>query len=174
MNKKTIKDFESTIQISAPLDLVSPDTILTNEDYQLVTSLFTIINKYKATNWSETISITEMHSDLLTLQASLANIALKFGTLTSYADGVEEQLKIARSKVRVNARTLKQTYEEAGDAVAITLDDIKDISYLKTESIWKQFEQSRIAANYIKFVYFAIKDYVQILDHTIQRLSRYE
>lgn len=174
MSKRTIKDFDTNIEISKPLDLVSPETLLSDDDYRMVTSVFTIITKYKATNWTSEMSITEMHADLLTLQANQANIAFRFGVLTSYADGVEEQLKIVRSKVRVNARTLKQKFEDEGDSVSITMDDIKDMSYVKTEAVWKEFEQARIAANYIKFVYFAVKDSVQMLDHTIHRLSRHE
>jgi hypothetical protein len=69
---------------------------------------------------------------------------------------------------------MKQNYEDNGESVSITLDDLKDLSYVKTEEIWSKFEKARIGADFIKYVYFAAKDHVQMLNHTIQGLSRFE
>jgi PIN domain nuclease of toxin-antitoxin system len=174
INKKTIKDFDSALNVSLPLDLPCPEDLLTDQDAKIVKDMYDIISKYNSSTWISDMSITEMRSDLLQLQSMLVSIMYKFGTLTSYVEGIEEQLKIARSKVRVNARTMKQNFEENGDSVSITLDDLKDLSYTKTENIWSKVEKARIGADFIKFVYFAGKDHVQMLNNTIQGLSRLE
>lgn len=174
ITKRTIKDFDSFLQASAPLDIPVPGELLTDQDAIIIKDMFDIISKYNSNTWISDLSITEMRSDLLQLQSMLVKIMYKFGSLTSYVEGIEEQLKIARSKVRINARTMKQNYEDNGESVSITLDDLKDLSYVKTEEIWSKFEKARIGADFIKYVYFAAKDHVQMLNHTIQGLSRFE
>lgn len=172
--KKTIKDFKENISIDMPLDICTPDSLISEEDYLLIKDMFDVVCKYKSGNWISEMSISEMHSDLMRLQAMQVTLMFKMGTLTAYASSNEEQLKIARSKVRINARTLKQEYEEAGDAVSVTLDDLKELSYVKTENIWKKLENSRIASEFIKYVYFSIKDHIFMLNSTIQRISKHE
>lgn len=174
VNKKTIADFDSMLSVDAPLDLPAPQDLLSDEDSKLVKELFTIISKYKSSSWLSDYSLNEMRTDLVQSQSILAHIMHKFGAMTSYVDGIEEQLKIARSKIRVNARSLKQQFEDAGDTVSITIDDLKDLSYTKTEHIWKKFESTRLAADFIKFIYFSGKDLVQVLGNTIQGLSKFE
>ena len=173
-NKRSIKDFESALQASNPLDLMLPQEILTDDDYKLIQSLCDTVAKYKAKDWLTTMSVTEMHTDLMYLQAGLVDMQYKFGVLTSYTESLKDNLKIARSKIRVNAKSLKQSFEESGDSVSITAEDVECLSYVKTEDIWKKSENHRIASDFVKFIYFSIKDHVNMLDHTIQRISRYE
>jgi hypothetical protein len=173
-NKKTIKDFEALLQTTNPLDLMLPEEVLTSEDLLAIKEISTIVMKYKVSGWISELSLNEMQSDLMQLQAHLVNIQYKFGTLTSYTDSLKDNLKIARSKIRVNAKTLKQQFEDAGDSVSITAEDVEALSYTKTEDIWRNAEKYRIASDFVKFIYFATKDHVQMLDHTIHRLSKYE
>jgi PIN domain nuclease of toxin-antitoxin system len=174
ITKRTIKDFDSSLQAHMPLDIPVPDDLLTDSDAKIIKDMFDIISKYNSSSWISDMSITEMRADLLQLQSMLVTIMYKFGSLTSYVEGIDEQLKIARSKVRINARTMKQNFEDNGESVAITLDDLKDLSYVKTETIWAKFEKARIGADFVKYIYFAAKDHVQVLNNTIQGLSRLE
>lgn len=172
--KKNIIDIEDQISSDPPLDLKTPEEVLEEKDYQLVKAMFDIVAKYKSPSWIEDMSLTEMTADLLTLQASQVELMYTLGNITSYADNIEEQLKIQRSKVRLKAKGLKTDQEKLGNSVSLTADDIKDISYAKTEDTFKKLEDRRVAANFVKFVYFSIKEHVTMLNYTIQRLSRVE
>lgn len=172
--KKTIADFESQISANLPLDLKSPGEYLSTADYELVTLIFTTINKYKIQNWYAEMSVSEMQTDALYLQSLQMNLTHRFAALMAYTESIEEQLKIARSKVRIQSRNLKQKFEDDGDSVSVTLDDLKDLSYVKTEEIWKKFEEKRIAAEFVKFVYYAARDHIAMLDRAIQRIYRTE
>ena len=130
-NKKTITDFDS-ISVSIPLDLKTPKDYLSDSDYRLVTDIFTTVNKYKVSNWISEISTTEMQNDVLYLQSLQLDLTMRFSALMAYSESIEEQLKIARAKVRIQSKNLKQQFEEQGDSVSVTLDDLKDISYTKT------------------------------------------
>jgi len=173
-SKKTITDFDTNISVSMPMDLMAPTEILTVEDYTLVKNMFDITNKYKNNTWIDDMSLIEMSADLLHLQALQISNIERFGVLSGYADSIEDQLKIARSKIRINAKALKQKYEDNGDSVSVTLDDLKDLSYTKTEEIWYKLSQAKIAADFVKSVYYAIRDHVTMLNATIQRLSKVE
>jgi hypothetical protein len=173
-NKKTIKDFDAVLQASNPLDLMLAEDVLTQSDLDFIKEISKTVSKYRTNSWISDMSLNEMQADLMQLQAMLVDLQHKFGTLTSYAESLKDALKIARSKIRVNAKTLKQQYEDAGDPVSITAEDVEALSYTKTEDIWKDGEKYRIAADFIKFIYFATKDHITMLDHTIHRLARYE
>jgi hypothetical protein len=172
-NKKTITDFDS-ISVSIPLDLKTPKDYLSDSDYRLVTDIFTTVNKYKVSNWISEISTTEMQNDVLYLQSLQLDLTMRFSALMAYSESIEEQLKIARAKVRIQSKNLKQQFEEQGDSVSVTLDDLKDISYTKTEAIWLKLEEARIASEFTKFVYYAARDHIAMLDRAIQRLHRFE
>lgn len=172
--KTTITDLEGKININLPLALEAPEKFLSVDDYKLITDVYETIYKYKAKDWMESMSVTEMGADLMNLQASQVTIMKNLGNLTSYAEGIEDQLKITRAKVRMQAKALKQEHEKQGHTTAITVDDFKDLSYAKTEDVWKDLEQARIAANFVKYIYFSVKDHVTMLNYTIQRLSRLE
>jgi len=173
-NKVGIDQFEQSIQINSALKIPTPKELLSDEDYSLVTDAFNVVSKYRDPNWISNISLTEMQSDLMYLQATQVTIMYRMGVLASFASTTEEQVKIARSKVRVNGKSIKQTIETSGDVTNVTLDDIKELSYTKTESIWAQAEEKRVAAEFVKFVYFAIKDHIFMLNSTIQRLFKIE
>lgn len=172
--KKTLKDFTEGIASVGPLNIQLPQTLLSTEDYALIKEMFDIVSKYRQADWITILSLTEMQQDLLRLQAMQVSLQLTTGCITAYASSNEEQLKIARSKVRINARTLKQDFEDAGDSVNVTLDDIKELSYVKTEDMFNKLEETRIASEFLKYVYFSIKDHVFMLNSTIQRLARHE
>jgi len=173
-DKKTIKDFTDSISVDGPLDIPTPETLLSAEDYGLVKEMFDIVSKYRSPTWITDMSITEMHQDLLRLQSMQVSLMFKMGAIAAAASTSEEQLKIARSKVRINSRNLKQEFEEDGNSVSITLDDIKELSYTKTEDMFSKLEQNRIASEFIKYVYFSIKDHIFMLNNTVQRISKYE
>jgi hypothetical protein len=173
-NKIGIEAFEQSIQINSSIKIPTPKELLSDEDYNLVTEAFNVVSKYRDPNWISTLSLSEMQSDLMYLQATQVTIMYRMGVLASYASTTEEQVKIARSKVRVNGKSIKQDIEQKGDVTTVTLDDIKELSYTKTENIWAQAEEKRVAAEFVKFIYFAIKDHIFMLNNTIQRLFRVE
>lgn len=171
MSIKSISDFD-VINSSLPLDIKTPDAILIKEDYELVTKLFTISSKYIDPSSYGDIPVTEIQSDCIALQAGLVECGRRFGILIAYADSIEEQLKIARAKIRIQSKNLKSQFQSEGHSINVTLDDLKDLSYTKTEAIWKSLEDARVAAEFVKFVYFAIRDQVAILDKALHRIHR--
>jgi hypothetical protein len=172
--KKTISSFDDKIKIDLPLDLKVPKDYLKDEDYKLITQIYSVINKYKSSSWLDTISFVEMQSDVIYLQSLQATLSFTLSHLISYSDSIEEQIKIARSKVRVQTKNIKQEFEDNGESVSVTIDDMKDLSYTKTEDIWKKLQDSKIAADLIKFIYYAVKDHVAMLDRAITRIARFE
>jgi hypothetical protein len=173
-NKKTITDFDNQINNNSAIKVPLPADILETEDYELITSIHKTIQKYKTSTWIEDISVTEMSADLMSLQASQVNVMYRFGILNSYADSVEERSKVARAKVRMQIKALKQSFEANGDVVSITADDAKDLSYIKTENTWEELQKVKITADFLKSMYFSVKDHVTMLNSTIHRLSRFE
>lgn len=172
--RKTIVDIEPQVDSTNPIAVHLPENILSNEDYLFIKQVYDITQKYRNPDWVIDMSITEMTSDLLVLQSSLVHIMYRFSTLSSYANNIEDQLKIARSKIRIQAKSVKQDMESNGDSVSITADDIKDLSYAKTEDLNIKLEEHRQASDFIKSMYFSIKDHVQMLNNTIHRISRVE
>lgn len=172
--KKTITDFESQISSVSGVKIKVPADVLSQEDVDLITSTLGVAAKYKVPTWFEDMSLTEMTSDLMTLQAHQVDMMYRFGMLTSFADTAEEQLKTERSKVRMEIKSLRSQYEDAGEVVSITADDAKDLSYAKTAELNEALQERRAAADFIKSIYFSVKDHVVMLNNTIQRLSRLE
>tara|TARA_R110002074_G_scaffold402324_1_gene607127 strand:- start:182635 stop:183174 length:540 start_codon:yes stop_codon:yes gene_type:complete len=173
-SKKTITDFSSQIAITNTVKVDLPADILEVKDLELITAIYGIIQKYKTDDWIEQMSVTEMTADLMTLQAHQVSVMYRFGTLTSYADTVEDRVKLARAKVRMQIKALRQSFESNGDAVSITADDCKDLSYTKTEKIWEDLQKIRTTADFLKSMYFSVKDHVSMLNSTIHRVARFE
>lgn len=174
MTKKTIKDFDTQVIPNLPLNLRAPKEYISDEVYNLVTDMFKVVGKYRQKDWCNDIPVSEMQADVLYLQSLQATLAYHSSVIISYAEQIEDQLKIARSKVRVNSRTLKTTFEEAGNSVMITLDDIKDLSYTKTEALFEKLADAKIASEFLKFVYYSVRDHVTFLDKAVQRLYKIE
>lgn len=174
MTTKTISDFDTQISEATPFSVPTPEGILTDDDYKLASQLFSISAKYKTSDAYSSIPVTEMQSDCLAMQSLLVELTRRFGMLMSYAESIEEQLKIARSRIRIQSKNLKNDFQNQGHAVSITLDDLKDLSYVKTETTWKYLENTRIAAEFIRFTYFAARDQVNILNQAIERIHRFE
>lgn len=173
-DKKTIIDFDAKISVALPLDIKTPKEYLSEDDYKLVTEIFTTTAKYKGTGWVSDIPVSEMQSDVIQLQSLQMEITIRFASLMSYTESVEDQLKIVRSKIRMNCKSLKKDFEDEGNLVAITAEDVKDLSYSKTEDIWKKLQDAKIAADFVKFVYYAARDHIALLDKAIQRINRFE
>jgi len=173
-SKKTITAFSEKITIDLPLKLKTPKEYLSDTDYLLIKDIFDVINKYKVPSWPDNVPITEIQADIIYLQALQATLSFSFSHLISYSESLEEQVKIARSKVRINSKSVKHEFEENGEIVSVTLDDVKDLSYTKTEDIWAKLQDAKIAADFIKFIYYAVRDHVAMLDKAITRMVRFD
>lgn len=165
----TIDDFIKKLTPEVPLKLKPPELLLGEDDYTSISKSFAIIAKYRTDDWAQIPSV-QIQSDLIVLQASVVDLLSRHAVLISYADSIEEQLRIARSKILVTGKSLKKEYEEAGDVVKVTLTDIKEISITSTEDIWRELAEHKNAADFVKFIYFAIKDMVSYLEKVVARL----
>lgn len=173
-SKKTIGDFASKVNISSTLSMKLPEEVLEIEDYKLITETMDIVGKYRSATWIEDMSLTEMSSDLMVLQSNQVTVMYRSSILTSLVDTIEDRLKIERSKVRVRVKEIKSEYEKEGNPVAITAEDTKDLSYAKTEELWSKYSEAKAASDFMKSMYFSLKDLVYMLNNTIQRISRIE
>ena len=171
-NIKTIEDFSDELTCEDELDLLPPRALLKKEDYENIERSFTIISKYKDPSWITGLSVSDIQGDLIALQASQVELASKFSILISHSEGAEERLRVSRSKIRVNAKSLKKRFESEGHQVKITLEDVKDLSYVKTEDLWSDTQKVKQSADFAKFVYYAIRDHVLMLDKAVQRLHQ--
>ncbi len=169
-NIRSLDDFEAGLSIHLPLGLKPPEILLGEDDYKEISETFTITAKYRSTDWFGNIEAAEIQTDLIRLQAAQIDLLRKHGVLIGFADSIEEQLKISRSKILVQGKNLKKKYEDAGDIVKVTLTDIKELSITKTEDIWKTLTDYKCSADFVKFVYFAVKDMVAYLDKVVHRL----
>ena len=172
--KKTIADFSDALTEPSETRINLPEEVLDTEDYILIKTIMDLSTKYRSSSWIEDMSLTEMTSDLMTLQANQVTLMYRSGILSSFADSIDERLKIARSKVRMNIKAIRKDLEEDGNTVSVNLDDVKDMSYVKTENLWEHCQKAKEASDFIKSMYFSVKDHVFMLNNTIQRLSRIE
>ena len=173
-SKKTIGDFTSKLDVSSTMPLKLPEEVLEVEDYKLISETMDIVAKYRSPSWIEDISLTEMSADLMVLQSNQVTVMYRSSILTSTVDTIEDRLKIERSKVRVKVKEIKSGFERDGNSVAITAEDTKDLSYAKTEGLWTKYSEAKAASDFMKSMYFSLKDLVYMLNNTIQRISRIE
>ena len=115
------------------------------------------------------VSESELQSDIIYLQCCIVILAEKTSIVSSYQDSEDDKVKIARSKVRRLLKQMKQDYEKSGSTCRITLDDIKDASLTLTEDLAQNYDDVRVGASFLKFVFYAVKDLVQYLDKALHR-----
>lgn len=142
--------------------------IIDPADVEIITSALTITNKYLNQDWSSKEFI-EVQTDLITLQAILVSLASKYGDIMNTADNESSIISTARAKIRMDAKKYKKELEDAGEIVKITADDVKDLSYVLTEDAAIAHDDSRTMGNHLRFIYFAIKDQVQLLEKAAYR-----
>lgn len=142
--------------------------LIDQQDLGLIKKITDITSKYADNDWSTKEYIT-IQTDLIALQAMLVTLATKFGDLMSAKDSDTAGVTTARSKIRLDAKKVKKELEAAGDIVKTTADDIKDLSYVLTEDAAQASEDSSTIGNYLKFIYFAVKDHVQLLERAAAR-----
>lgn len=167
---KTIVDIEKEITCNDPIDIRPGDALLDEDDYGEIAKSFEIISKYKVGDWYSTTSVTELQTDIIVLQSINAFLTTKTAVLVSYTQNLEDQLKVARAKIRVNAKSIKCDFEDNGDIVKITAEDIKDLSYAKTEDLFRKLENIRQASDFVRYIHFAIKEQIKYLDLALARL----
>lgn len=164
-----ITDLIRTIEVDSEFKIVPPKDLLKDEDYLVIKQAYDIVTKYRTTDWMADISESELQSDIIYLQCTLVILAEKVSTISSHQDSEDDKIKVARAKIRLLLKQMKQDAEEKGESVKITLEDIKDASLALTEELYNNFENIRIGANFTKFIFYAIKDLVQYLDRALHR-----
>ena len=168
-----ISELISSIQVDADLPIKAPKDILGQEDYEEIKKTFDIISKYKKPDWMADIPEVEIQADIVSLQVALVGLSEKFSLMSTYQDAEADRLKIARSKVRLALKQEKTTAESQGKQVRITADDIKDASLALTEELSKKYEEAQIATNFLKFVYYSVRDSVSLLDRALTRIYKF-
>ena len=168
-----VNDLIQSINVSDAISIRTPKEILGEEEYKVVKETFDIMAKYKKTDWMADIPEVELQADIVTLQVTLVTLAEKFCLMHSYQDAEADRLKIARSKVRLSLKQQKSNAETAGKQVKITAEDIKDASLALTEDLAKKYEDIQIATNFLKFVYYSVRDAVNLLDRALTRIYKF-
>jgi hypothetical protein len=168
---KGIKDLQTTVS-TCPEPETKDLGLLSEEDILLINKAREIIDKYSNPNWIEELPVSIIQGDAVTLQAIQVSLAEKFGSIAARQEAEEEHLKVARSKYRVAIKEEKSQLENNGDAVKVTAEDIKDLSYAKTEDLWRRYQQIKHTASRVKYIYYSIRDHIGVLDRAAHRLYR--
>jgi len=166
---KGIEDIKAKLNSLSRSSVVKrASSLIEEEDLKLVKQIIEITSKYSNPDWS-TKEFLEIQTDLVTLQSMLVTLASRFGDLMSAKDQDATTLSTARSKIRLDAKRVKKEIEAGGDVIKSTLDDIKDLSYVLTEDAAQAVEDAGTIGNHLKFIYFAVKDQVQLLERAATR-----
>lgn len=168
---KTISDLVSQINPQQKFNFKSVIELCSADDLDYIKSIFTIIKKYKDPNW-QVLPELEIQGDIISLQSTIILLAERFGNVGTTRDADENAAKFSRSKVRLALKEAKKEFEDAGNKVKATLDDIDDAAYVLTEDMWKKQEEDRHVTNFIRFVYFSAKDLVTLLDRALGRIYK--
>lgn len=165
----TIIDLLKKVSVDSTFSIKTPKELLSDKDYNLVAEAFTVITKYRNTDWMSEISESEIQSDIIYLQCTIIFLAEKLSLASSYQDTEEDKIKTARSKVRLALKQVKQDLEKTM-VVKVTADDLKDAALALTENLASKYEDLKVGANFIKYVFYAIRDHVQYLDKALTRM----
>lgn len=171
MGSKSIVDLKTRLKSEGPKFRRAKE-LLSKDQSLLLENGMKIVTKYSNSDWIQS-DFVSIQTDIILLQSILVNLAKEFGDIMSIQDSDNVVLSTARSKIRVDAKKVKKEMEEAGTPVKVTADDIKDISYELTEELATTYEDNRTLGSYLKFIYFAMKDHVQLLERAVTRISRH-
>lgn len=166
----SITDLIKLISVDSEFKIIPPKDLLKDEDYTIIKDAYIIVNKYRNTNWMAELSELEVQTDLIYLQCTLVILAEKVSVISSHQDSEEDKVKIARAKIRLLLKQMKQDLDKEGRPSKITLDDIKDASLALTEDLANNYENIKVGANFTKFIFYSIKDLVQYLDKALHRM----
>ena len=170
---KTISDISSVLPtithtLTKPSKNISE--ILPEEESRLIAAAREIMRGYAQPAWVAEIPPLIMQEHLMTLQSLKMEIASRCAPLMSYSESLADELKLARAKVGHQVRQEQARLEATGQTVRITVEDIKDLAYTKTEALWKSREQARMESDSYRQVYFAIRDCCEMLDRCLHRI----
>lgn len=160
--KQKLNSLNRSKAVKRAADLIDP------EDLKMVQKVISITDKYSDSDWASK-SFLDVQTDLITLQSLLVSMAAKFGDIMSNHESESSAVTNARSKIRLDAKAAKKELEKDGDIVKVTVEDIKDLSYVLTEDAQEASEDVKVIGNYLRFIYFAVKDQVQLLEKAATR-----
>lgn len=160
---KTINDFKELLDSQDGLPTQTLTEILSSTDMGYVDEAFTIVDKYREDSAIFEIEPTILQDDMTKLAAINIRQAMVTGFLVGLAKHSEEDLKLAKSKIQVKAKTLKSDLEEKGELVKLTEKDIEALTRIKTQDlILKKMNESAIAES-AKHFYYAIQAFIEVL-----------
>lgn len=165
---KTIIDLIKQVEVDSKINLIPPKDLLEVEDYNLIKDCYEIIYKYRSSRWIDEVPNAEIQQDIILLQSSLVLLAERLSQVSSYYDSSEDRLKVAQSKVRIGLKQAKKDLEQVC-TVKISIEDIKDASLALTENLASNLDNIRVGNNFIKYVFYSIRDFVQYLDKCLNR-----
>lgn len=161
------KDLLDEIEDPPIYILEDPAENISSSDLSVINSILEIIDTYKD---SEAISkdYILMNRDLVSLSAKLVDLSRIFSSLSVYGESLEQELSIQRSKIRLELKSQrsKTAYK------SLTLEDIKDLVNVKTETAWKTYQSTKQVAEYCKSLYYTVKEFCNLLSVTLSRLQR--
>lgn len=165
----TITDLIKRINVDSSIVIKTPKELLDIKDYSLIEEAFKVVTKYRSHDWMSEISESELQSDIIYLQCTVVLLSEKISLIGSYQDFEEDKVKTARAKIRLALKQMKQEADTSGPS-KITQEDIKDASIALTEELSDKFENLKIGTNFIKFVFYSLKDQVSYLDKALHRM----
>ncbi len=163
-----INDFISKLQ-AVPLKIDEFHTLFSDEEISNILNILNISKKYADTDWIKKVEILIIQEDLVILQCNmiqLLNITARLNAISNLGDDI---LKTERSKLRMKCKQHK------GRSISkLNVEDVKDISYVKTEDILSIQTKYTMGAEFCKFLYYSTNNLVSILDKAVGRLFTLE
>jgi hypothetical protein len=162
--KECSVDILEEINIDGPLGLSDPAAILTNEELSNIAEVFRLVEIHQSVDYTDPAAVILLQGDVIKLQAIQVLTSSKLARLIAYVNNIQEELKVARAKARAQIKKIKER-----DNLRITLDEIKDLSYLATEELRIKLEDYNQSAQFCQFIYYTLRDHINYLDKTITR-----
>lgn len=159
-----LEEFVDTLE-TTPLKVGGFEDLFTQEELDNITRIILITKKYSQEDWITRLEVLEIQADLVVLQTLVIQILGVTSRLNATANMGDDFLKTERSKLR-----LKCKQHKGRASSKLNIDDVKDISYTKSEGNLNLQLKYNSGAEFCKYLYYSTNSFIQILDKAVGRL----
>jgi hypothetical protein len=163
-----LEEFVSTLD-TVPLKVDGFDDLFTPEESADIIRILSICKKYNQSDWLTKLNVLEIQADLVILQTIVIQLLSVTSRLIATSNMGDDYLKTERSKLR-----LKCKQHKGRAASKLNIDDVKDISYSKSEGNLNLQLKYSMGAEFCKYLYYSTNSLIQILDKAVGRLYSIE
>ena len=169
-----IKDLQAKLIKRPPISLKNEQELMSDQSLMSLSEGMELVAKYKEKGALETIVPFTIKEDILRLSALNVNISTTAGILVSCVKAGEDAIALEKAETFLAIKDLRDTLKDQGIKVQATEDDIKNAARASVRDTVVATADTRSAAEITKFAYYAIKDFVGILERAAGRIINAE